>query len=291
MSVQFIQSQISSAQRNIESLNRKLSDKARDEANKSARISQIQSSITKHTSINSIQSKSKEIERTQQDIVRIQRDKADFTKQLSQATEKLHRLQSDLFKEQTREQKDFQSKLEQRLKREAESRIQEASRNLRFEVSGKPATAASTNSNVHEFDAFICHATEDKLNVAAPLAKALTEKGYMVWYDEFQMKVGDSLRQSIDRGLARSRFGIVVFSPSFFAKNWTQYELNGLVNKEMNGGKVILPLWHKVSKNEVMAQSPSLADKVALKTSDFTIEELATKLSEVLGDPVNKSPD
>lgn len=86
----------------------------------------------------------------------------------------------------------------------------------------------------------------------------------------------------IDKGLANSRFGIVVLSPSFFAKNWTQYELDGLVAKEMTGGKVILPLWHKVSKDEVMAYSPTLADKVALNTAMFTTDELVKELSDVL---------
>ena len=97
-----------------------------------------------------------------------------------------------------------------------------------------------------------------------------------------KLKVGDSLRRSIDKGLANSKFGIVVLSPSFFAKNWTQYELDGLVAKEMTAGKVILPLWHKVSKDEVMAYSPTLADKVALNTAMFTTDELVKELSDVL---------
>jgi len=96
------------------------------------------------------------------------------------------------------------------------------------------------------------------------------------------LKVGDSLRRSIDKGLANSRFGIVILSPNFFAKNWTQYELDGLVAKEMTGGKVILPIWHKVSKDEVMSYSPSLADRFALNTATNTIEELAQELGKVL---------
>jgi hypothetical protein len=115
-----------------------------------------------------------------------------------------------------------------------------------------------------------------------PLAEKLREAGFSIWYDEFQLKIGDSLSRSIDRGLANSKFGIVVLSPSFFAKNWTSHELSGLVAKEMNGGKVILPLWHKVSKNEVMKYSPTLADKLALNTTQYTIDELVKELSDVL---------
>jgi TIR domain len=75
-----------------------------------------------------------------------------------------------------------------------------------------------------------------------PLAERLRSSGLRVWYDEFTLTVGDRLRQSIDHGLAISRFGIVVISPNFLNKNWPQNELDGLVARETNGVKVILPV-------------------------------------------------
>ena len=92
------------------------------------------------------------------------------------------------------------------------------------------------------YDVFISHATEDKDEVARPLANALTAEGLQVWYDEFELRIGDSIRRKIDSGLARSRFGVVIISPFFFAKNWPQYELDGLVTREMTGQQEILPL-------------------------------------------------
>jgi hypothetical protein len=77
------------------------------------------------------------------------------------------------------------------------------------------------------YDAFISHASEDKKALVRPLAKALGAMGYRIWFDEFELKVGDSLRQSIDRGLANSRFGIVILSRAFFAKNWPHCPRNG----------------------------------------------------------------
>ena len=68
------------------------------------------------------------------------------------------------------------------------------------------------------WDAFISHASEDKDDFVRPLADGLTECGLSVWFDEFELKVGDRLRESIDRGLSQSRFGIVVLSPHFFEK-------------------------------------------------------------------------
>ena len=134
------------------------------------------------------------------------------------------------------------------------------------------------------YDVFISHASEDKDEVARPLADALARSGLKVWYDEFELRIGDSLRRKIDQGLARSSFGIVVLSPSFFAKNWPQYELDGLVTREMSGEQIILPLWHRMTKADVIAQSPSLADKLARSTSEFTIEQIASEIAEVISD-------
>lgn len=133
-----------------------------------------------------------------------------------------------------------------------------------------------------QFDVFISYATEDKDSVVGPLAHALKTRGLVVWYDEFELRIGDSLRRKIDAGLARSRFGVVVLSHAFFAKNWPQYELDGLVTREMTGEQIILPLWHNISKDEIVTRSPSLADKVARRTSDATIDEIADEISEVV---------
>jgi len=130
------------------------------------------------------------------------------------------------------------------------------------------------------YDAFISHASEDKATVARPLAKALEALGYRVWFDEFELRVGDSLRQSIDKGLINSRFGIVVLSQAFFSKDWPQYELNGLTAREIEGQKVILPIWHGVTRTDVLAYSPTLADKVALSTDRLGINAVAAALGD-----------
>ena len=135
-----------------------------------------------------------------------------------------------------------------------------------------------------EFDVFISHAAEDKDAVVRPLAEALKEHGLDVWYDEFELRIGDSLRRKIDAGIARSRFGLVVLSPSFFAKSWPQYELDGLVTMSVSGKQVMLPVWHGISKDEVLQQSPTLADKVALRTSDYAITEIAKEIADVIQD-------
>ena len=114
------------------------------------------------------------------------------------------------------------------------------------------------------YDVFICHAKEDKDNFVRPLAEALRPRHIEVWYDEFSLRVGDSLREAIDRGLANSQYGIVVLSPAFFRKRWTQRELNGLVAGEMHERReLVLPIWHGVDHTEIIKHSPPLADAYA----------------------------
>jgi hypothetical protein len=156
---------------------------------------------------------------------------------------------------------------------------------VRSGISNASGVPANSEPEAPRYDVFISHATEDKDDVVRPLANALVAEGLRVWYDEFELRLGDSLRRKIDAGLAQSRFGVVVLSHSFFAKNWPQYELDGLVTREMTGEQVILPLWHRITKSEVIAQSPSLADKVARNTSDFTIEEIAREIADVIQNP------
>jgi hypothetical protein len=96
------------------------------------------------------------------------------------------------------------------------------------------------------------------------------------------LELGDSLRQSIDRGLINSRYGIIILSTAFFQKRWPQYELNGLTAREMQGNKVILPIWHGVTKKDFLRYSPPLADKLAIDTSNLTIKDVALALRKVL---------
>jgi len=133
-----------------------------------------------------------------------------------------------------------------------------------------------------EFDVFISHASEDKDEVVRPLAIALQAGGLRVWYDEFELKIGDSLRRKIDKGLANSRFGVVVLSKSFLGKGWANYELDGLVTRAVGGEQVLLPIWHSITKQEVIKFSPSLADKLARNTATHTVEEIATEIVEVI---------
>jgi hypothetical protein len=147
---------------------------------------------------------------------------------------------------------------------------------------GLQDSAPDIDDESREYDVFISHASEDKAEVVRPLAEALRSNGLKVWYDEFELKIGDSLRQKIDKGVANSRFGIVVISTAFFGKGWPNYELDGLVTRAVGGEQVILPIWHNVTKQQVIKYSPSLADKLARSTATHTVEEIADEIFNVI---------
>jgi len=133
-----------------------------------------------------------------------------------------------------------------------------------------------------DHDVFISHASEDKEEIVRPLAMALRNAGLSVWYDEFELRIGDSLRQKIDKGLAKSKFGIVVLSKNFIKKGWTNYELDGIITRVVGGEQDLLPIWHNITKQEVIDYSPSLADKLARNTANFTVTEIAEEIAQVI---------
>ena len=142
-----------------------------------------------------------------------------------------------------------------------------------------------------EYDVFISHATEDKESFVNELVEELKKRNVRVWVDVLNIKWGDPLRKSIDEGLKKSHFGIVVISKHFIAKGWTQYELDGLFEKEMLGGKVILPVWHDITKKEVFDFSPTLAGRKAMTTATMTPADIADELVSLLTEDKEKLND
>lgn len=126
---------------------------------------------------------------------------------------------------------------------------------------------------------FVSHASEDKEAFVRPLVHALKRAGLKVWYDEFSLRPGDSLRRSIDRGLAECTAGLIVLSPAFFAKEWPQRELDALFTSELVGQAKLIPLWYNIDLTAVVAASPLLADRFALK-AEIGVESIASTIAE-----------
>jgi len=128
-----------------------------------------------------------------------------------------------------------------------------------------------------QWDFFIAYVSEDKDEIARPLAERLNSRGLMAWYVDYSLKQGSNLRESIDYGLARSRFGIVIISSHFLEKRWPQEELDDLATREVNGRKVILPVWNGIGFREIHERSPVLADRAAISTDrglDYVVQRM-----------------
>lgn len=132
------------------------------------------------------------------------------------------------------------------------------------------------------YDIFICHASEDK-EFTDKLAKSLRDAEIKVWYDDFIIDWGDSIRASIDAGLRESRFGLVVFSNAFIKKKkWTEYELNDLVSRESAKSNIILPILHGITIDDFKEYSLSLADRLAKDSHKDSITEIVMSVKSLL---------
>jgi len=140
-----------------------------------------------------------------------------------------------------------------------------------------------------DHDVFISHASDDKESLVDPLVDYLSSLGLDVWYDKISLEPGESLSRSIDNGLVNSRFALVVLSPAFLKKPWPEYELRGLVAREIGQEKVIIPIWFDVSHSDVLKYSPSLADKFALNANDLSIPRLTLEIVRVVRPDVHES--
>ncbi len=230
---------------------------------------------TKSTS--TIASKLKEIERATHDLADIGKKRAALSARTAAKTKDLN---ANLAKQATEDER-ARKKVAQEQSRLIKQRDDHA-RQVTQQLAEIARTPTSPTAADQQFDFFISHASEDKEDFVRPLARELEALGAVVFYDEKTMKVGDSLRRSIDAGLSNSRFGIVVLSTAFFKKEWPAKELGGLTALEVSGQSKILPIWHKVTKDEVSAYSPTLTDKVALNSSLQSVKEIASELMTLL---------
>jgi len=131
-----------------------------------------------------------------------------------------------------------------------------------------------------EFNAFISYAFEDK-TFASEIVGALTSSGISVWYAEIDLKVGDKLLDAIENGLRNSDFGILLISPDYLKKGWTNYEMDTLIRQSIEKNKKLLPIWHGVTKEDVEKRHTGLSGVVSLR-SDIGIRSLSMKLVDVI---------
>ena len=213
-----------------------MADEFKKEVDKQKKISDLQSSMSKSKSESVIKSKFSQIQRYGKEIVGISKKKTDINKKIINKRSKLLTFNQQLKKEQNNEMKK-ERKNQDDIRKSYEKRIQMLTQQAELAISNNFTSTKSSLVNLSEeiieHDVFISHASEDKEGFVRKLAEILKTKYEInVWYDEFSIQWGDSLRSVIDKRLANSRYGIVVISRNFIKNGWTNYELDGLFQME-----------------------------------------------------------
>ena len=277
MSSEQYQRTVNSLDKEIADLEKKKAAKDKEVANLQDKINSLKKSITSHTSQSTLNSKMRQIAMYESDQAKKSNDSAELGKKMAEKRKKRADAYLKLQKEQQKEQRK-QDDINRKVQASYEAQIEELQQLLR-----SPATISNETLSDEEYDVFVSHAYEDKESFVDEFVEALRNQGLKVWYDSDKLKWGDSMREKIDKGLAKSRYGVVVLSPNYIAehKYWTKAELNGLFQVETVNGKTILPIWHNLTKKQVVEYSPIIADRKAMTTALMTPQEIAEALKEL----------
>lgn len=132
-----------------------------------------------------------------------------------------------------------------------------------------------------KYDVFLCHAWDDRRTVAKGLYEALKNAGVSVWFSEREVLLGSNLMREIDRGLAKSRAGLVLVTASFIGR----IKSEGVADKELSAllaRDLLVPIVHGVTYEDLREESPLLASRNGLSTAEDTVEDIAAKISELV---------
>ncbi len=261
----------------VVSLRKQEADQMRKEADANKRANAAMSRANKSNSASSASSYLREAERESKKAEDAQNQRAQISRKIAEKSNDIARVQTSISRA---EEAEFKKRLADDTKRQRayDQKIRDLERQLEERVATTvvPTLQEDDAGRIHDF--FISHASEDKKEFVDILVAKAEEAGLDVWYDRFNLEWGDSLRQKIDLGLSSAYFGVVVLSANFFAKPWPQYELDGLVQKDMLGTGRLLPIWHKVTVDEVTRHTPSLAGRLALNTAINSTDDIVVEL-------------
>lgn len=285
MGVEQYQRKVNSLDKEIADLEKKKAEEDRKAADNHKKASRV--SVSKNASESMIKSKMRQIENYEEKARKAEAASADYGKKISDKRTKRNDAYLKLQKEEQNERKKQEKSIEN-MKRVYEQRISELE-SLRLSKV-KNEFLETVSGDEPEYDVFVSHAWEDKADFVEAFVQALKDREIKVWYDKSKIKWGDSMRARIDDGLRKSKFGVAILSPNYIAegKYWTKAELDGLFQMESINGKTLLPIWHNLTKKQVMDYSPILASKLAMTTATMTAEEIADELLDILSSEEDK---
>ena len=291
MSVEQYQKTVNTLDKEIADLEKKRATLDSKCADLKKKIGDAEVAIRKTKSASTVKSKLNQISTWQKEESRKASESANIGKKISEKRTR----RNDAYKKMQKAQLDEEKKKDKRVKSmqvSYENRVKE----LTNQLSVKPLIPETIHTYVEsneEYDVFVSHAWEDKEGFVDEFVAELEKLDIKVWYDKQRIKWGDSMRARIDDGLKKSKFGIAVISPDYIAegKYWTKAELDGLFQLESVNGKMLLPIWHNITKQQVMNYSPIIASKLAMTTASMTAEEIAKEMQSLLSEEAEEEID
>ncbi len=167
-------------------------------------------------------------------------------------------------------------------------KLEQRTKEQGLDVVFRTPTSALERSRYEKPLAFISHDWRDKKDIAQPIALGLSRMRCPVWYDEYSVKVGDSLRASVEKGLKESKKCVLILSSNFLSNTgWTKTEFDSIFTRQiLEGSDVVLPVWCGVTKQQIYEYSPSLLDRLAVNW-DLGIDEVLRKLHRAIEPPIS----
>lgn len=278
MSISQYQRQVNTLNKEIAELERKRADEDKKAANFDTKASKV--TISKNASTSTIKMKNRQIEQYKDNANKSRAKSAEYSKKIGEKSKKRNdiylRLQKSQKSENKKKEKDTAN-----MRLSYEKRIEELE--TRYKTP-KKLNIENQEAETEKFDVFISHAWEDKDDFVNEFVEELNVLGIKVWYDDTNARWGSSLREEIDKGLRFSKYGIVVLSPYYIneKKYWTKKELNGLFQMESVNRGIILPIWHNLTKKDIVNYSPIIADKKAMTTATLTPKEMAEEFYNLI---------
>ena len=290
MSVEQYQREVNSLDKDLADLEKKKAAADSKYADLQSKITSASASIKRTSSASTVKSKLHQIESWSKDADKKAKESADLGKKIADKRKKRNDAYGKLQKAEQQENKKRDSELKN-MRQMYEARIEELTKATVVPVVLHNGNSAADSGET--YDVFISHAWEDKEGFVDEFVAELEKLGIKVWYDRQRIKWGDSMRARIDEGLKKSKFGIAVISPDYIAdgKYWTKAELDGLFQLESVNGKMLLPIWHNITKQQVMNYSPIIASKLAMTTASMTAEEIASEMKSLLSDETEEEID
>ncbi len=316
MSLNNDRSTVSRITKEIGSLRSKEAAEIKKEADATKKMNSAHQSASRTGSTSMVSMHLSTASREAKNVEAAQAKRAQYSIEIARKTQELSRIQDRIAAAEATERKKTQAADTKRrqgddrarrdlatanaqLRQEYEARVSnleaQISAQIEAQASDTPAFALTTPEGEQQpYDFFISHAWKDKEEFVDRFVENATAAGLRPWYDRFALQWGDSIRQKIDEGLRSSYFGVVVLSPNFFERPWPNYELDGILQRDLSGRGRLLPIWHRLTQDDVEKHAPSLAGRLALSTASSTTDAIVAELITIrdrFKEAMGKDPD